>query len=181
MLCKFSLDCLYFRRLDYKLGQRLLIRTLSTGFWSPSSCLDYPHQDDSETAVNKMLIGVLRKKVYYEKACMIYTDAYSLNPTSYSSYLGKGIFSWSCLVGGLGSRPWASISCLVCTELKIKFTMLEKEVATVNNFSQKASLLTSSPLPAWQHSLSSTGSVPGSRGEHVREEWTSTALRIDPQ
>ena len=105
-----------------------------------------------------MLIGVLRKKVYYEKACMIYTDAYSLNPTSYSSYLGKGIFSWSCLVGGLGSRPWASISCLVDTwrvenPRKTRFTMfgkVEQEVAEAKTNSHFiAHLLSSSSLAAF--------------------------------
>ena len=52
---------------------------------------------------------------------------------------------------------------------KTSFTTYWK-LSIDQNFSQKIALLTSFPLPALQHSPSSTGSVLGSTEEHVRGE-----------
>ena len=84
-----------------RLSITVQIRILSTGSWSPSSYPHSPLQDDSKRDRNQ-------KGVNFWAQRQLSTPS----PTWYSSYLGKGTFSWSCRAGGLGSRPCASISCL---------------------------------------------------------------------
>ena len=83
-----------------RLSITVQIRILSTGSWSPSSYPHSPLQDDSKKDRNQKGLNWAKRQLLKP------------SPTWYSSYLGKGTFSWSCRAGGLGSRPCASISCL---------------------------------------------------------------------
>ena len=84
-----------------RLSITVQIRILSTGSWSPSSYPRSPLQDDSKRDRNQKGLNFWAQR-----------QLSTPSPTWYSSYLGKGTFSWSCRAGGLGSRPCASISCL---------------------------------------------------------------------
>ena len=176
----------------------MLIRTLNMGSWNPSFCLHYLHQDYSETTVNKMVTRVFRKSFFIfpaigkESYCYIIykfktkRPKYTFWPAQHDLYwcfsnkshlilliFGERYFLMVLSGGRVGvealgkhllPRGWRGEY-----PQKTSFTTYWK-LSIDQNFSQKIALLTSFPLPALQHSPSSTGSVLGSTEEHVWEE-----------